>query len=185
MPTNFLSILLLLFATVSYTQDNSAPLISLPDGVRLPVVLVQDFVQEHVGVNDTVRLRVVKNLLGPDRKVAIPENAIAIARVVETELPKKKNPARLVLAIEKVEWKSGALPLHAYIVPPIRPPQYQKTDQTTAVFQRDVLFVGFETHEPAGTVLYSKYAIHLPAGTSFMIQQMSTPGPAAQPSVRE
>ena len=185
MSKYFTFLILLVLTTVTHSQDNAAPSIVLPDGVRLPVVLIEDFVQEHVGVNDSVRLRVAKNLLGPDRTVVIPEDAVAIARVVENQLPKKKNPARLLLIIEKVQWKNGSLPLHAYIVPPLRPPQSQKVDPKTSVFQRDVLFVGFETHEPAGVTLYSKYSIHLPSGTSFMLEQTSKPGVSAEPPVKD
>lgn len=183
MLKSFVLFLLLLFANGFHGQTNVASSNSLPDGVKFPVILIEDFIQEHAAVNDEVWLRVTSKLLGPGRKVVIPKDAIAVARVINTQLPKQKNPARLVLAIEKVQWKNGTLVLNAYIIPPLRPPLHQQVDQTTTVLQRDALLVGVEPHEPAGSALYSKYAIHLPAGTSFMVEQMSKPGPSAKPMI--
>src|SRR4051812_33545734 len=112
------TLFLLLIAT-SVLSQTAAPITALPDGVKLQVKATEDIIQDHLSKNNTVRLLVTKNLRGPDGSVVIPENAVATARVLETEQPKKKNPAKLLLVVEKAKWKGGELPLHAYIVSPI------------------------------------------------------------------
>jgi hypothetical protein len=174
------SLLFLLMMTTSLLSQTGAPITSLPDGVKLPVAVIEDIVQIQLSKKDTIRLLVTKSLRGADGAVVIPEGAIAFARVLENELPKKEKPARLLMVVEKIKWKGGEMPMHAYVVPIITP---SIRPSTARVFgpESGPLAVGFEPHATAGSYLYSRHAMRLAAGTGFMIEQMSGPGPAEPP----
>jgi hypothetical protein len=157
---------------------------SLPDGVRMPVSLTDDLNLQRLHVGDEVRLRVTNNLRGPSGSVVVPKDAIAVARVAEIQLASKGNEARLHLIVEKVSWKGGSLPLHAFIVPPLQPTRVLKVDPGHAhpMFTPDWPLVGIASHSPEGTDLYCKKNFVLEEGTSFVIEQLSMPGPSAPPA---
>ena len=174
------TLLFLLLVTTSMLPQSAAPVTSLPDGVKLPVAVIEDVVQIQLSKKDTIRLLVTKSLRGPDGAIVIPENAIAFARVLENELPKKDKPARLLVVIEKIKWKNGEIPMHAYIVPTITPSIRPSTARVFGA-ESGALAIGFEPHPQAGSYLYSRHGMRLAAGTGLLIEQMSGPGPAEKP----
>lgn len=159
---------------------------SLPDGVRIPVSLMEDWNVQHLRVGDRLRLLVTNNLRGPSGAVVVPKDAIGVGRVLERELVSKNREARLYLMIEEVSWKGGSLSLHAFVVPPLRPTKVLKIDlaHPDPMFRPDIELVGIGSHDREGTYLYCRKNFVLDEGTSFSIEQMSKPGPSAPPAIR-
>src|SRR6185312_2135681 len=113
---------------------------------------------QHLRVGDEVRMVVTSNLRGPSGALVVPKDAVAFARVAELELVSKDKAAKLYLIVEKVTWKNGGLPLHAFIIPPLVPTRVFKLDfaNTDALFRPDIQLVGIAAHETQGTYLYCR-----------------------------
>jgi hypothetical protein len=181
------ALIVLLFASTA-VWGQTASTSTLPDGVKLPVSLIDDLQLAHLSLGDQVRFVVTSNLRGPGGAIAIPKGAIAIGRVREIEMKSKDKPARLYLVFEEVTWKEGRMALHAYPLPPLLPPKSSIVTRPNGIVTRpnqimpeEALYVGFEPHSSAGSVMHSDQNFRLMAGTTCFIQQMSKPGPASVP----
>jgi hypothetical protein len=95
----------------------------LPDGVRIPITVIQDLRLPHLKVGDKVRFRVTANLLGPNKQVVVPKDAIAIATVSDLQRISKDHPSRLCLLFEEIIWKGGSLRMRAFADGPLLQPQ--------------------------------------------------------------
>ncbi len=93
----------------------------LPDGVRLPVELTNTVDAKKAKPGDPVKMEMLANLRSKSGEIALPKGATLIGKVVEAVPHTKENPeSRLVILVERAEWKGGSMPLHAYIDSPIK-----------------------------------------------------------------
>ena len=160
--------------------DQTAQPTALPDGVRFPVTLIDDLVAAHLKVGEEVRFLMSNNLRAPGGTIAIPKDAIVVAHVKELQLQSRGNPAKVYLVFDLATWKGGRMELHAYPNVPPLPPKSTNMTRPDQIAPEEVLYVGLLSHPTAGTILYSDNNFRIPSRSTFSIQQMSAPGPAAE-----
>ena len=112
---------IILLACAFVVAQEPAPVAGLPDGVRLPVELSNTVDAKKAKPGDPVKMEMLANLRNKAGEMAIPKGATLTGKVVEAVSHTKENPeSRLVILVERAEWKGGSMPLHAYIDSPIK-----------------------------------------------------------------
>lgn len=86
----------------------------VPAGTSIHAELHKDLNPKTAKVSDVVELDVVSDVRGPSNAVLIPKKARLLGKVVAIEPASEKDPSlRILIEVERAEWKGGAVPLHA------------------------------------------------------------------------
>ncbi len=94
----------------------------LPDGVRLPVELINTLDAKKAKAGDVAKMELLAALLNSSKEVVIPKGAKLTGKVLEAVAHTKENPdSRLRILVEKADWNGGSMPLHMFIESPIKP----------------------------------------------------------------
>src|ERR1051326_4412184 len=104
-------VLILLTSATLAQQPPAAP------NLRIHAELTSIVTTASAKPNDEVRLQVIEDVKGPDKKVLIPRDAKLTGHV--TFVQKRggqTEQAALVIVVDKAEWKEQSLPLEARVV---------------------------------------------------------------------
>ncbi len=114
-PSGILIILLLVSAS-AFAQSSSEPNVILPTRLHIRAVMDKTVTTKKAKVGDPVRMTV----LAPEmegKTVLIAKDAHLIGRVAEsTPYKGPGTEARLMVVVERAEWRKHSVPLNAYIV---------------------------------------------------------------------